>query len=117
MLVYSCCEVATIVAEVRCSNEPEHRIVDAKGDVMTTPYYRECLTRELSQRLKQNAQYSMRAFARSLDVPVSSVSRALAGKRTISVAVAKKIASALNLSPLERTLFFDSIGSARKSPK
>lgn len=74
-----------------------------------TPYYLECLNRELSQRLERNPSYSLRAFAKTLEVSVSSLSRALSMQRTLSVPVAARIAAKLCLSPRERTLFISSV--------
>ncbi len=76
---------------------------------MAIPYYLECLNRELSQRLERNPSYSLRAFAKTLEVSVSSLSRALSMQRTLSVPVAARIAAKLRLSPRERTLFISSI--------
>ena len=74
-----------------------------------TEYFRDCLKRELASRLARNPRYSMRAFALALEVPVSTLSRALAGKRSLSPAVAHRIAEGLCLSPRERGLFFESL--------
>ena len=82
---------------------------------MATPYYLECLNRELSQRLERNPSYSLRAFAKTLEVSVSSLSRALSMQRTLSVPVAARIAAKLRLSPRERTLFISSIVPKSKS--
>lgn len=72
-------------------------------------YFRDCLRRELAARLDRNPRYSLRAFARSLDVPASTLSRALAGKRSISLEAAQRIAAALDLAPKEKAHFLDSL--------
>lgn len=84
---------------------------------MATPYYLECLKRELSQRLERNPSYSLRAFAKTLEVSVSSLSRALSMQRTLSVPVAARIAAKLRLSPRERTLFISSVVPKAKLAK
>jgi len=83
---------------------------------MTVPYYQERLRRELEERLVRNRRYSLRAFARALEVPVSTLSRALSGKRSISLPAAKRIADGLGLEPRERGLFFDSLSTKESAP-
>jgi uncharacterized protein (TIGR02147 family) len=82
---------------------------------VTIPYFRECLNRELTQRLSRNPGYSLRAFARHLEVSSSSLSRALSGKRSLSVPTATRIARKLRLSPRERATFIGSLSKAAKS--
>lgn len=84
---------------------------------MKTPYYRECLCRELTQRLERNPRYSLRAFAKTLDVPVSSLSRAISGQRSLSVPSANRIATKLRLSPRESALFIGSLSGQSKKSK
>lgn len=74
-------------------------------------YYRELLRRELDRRLARNQRYSLRAFAGNLGVPVSTLSRALNGKRGISVSAGVRIADGLALEPRERRLFLESLAA------
>ena len=50
----------------------------------------EILSFQLSQRKQSNPAYSMRAFARDLQISSSQLSMILSGKRGLSVASAKK---------------------------
>lgn len=55
------------------------------------------LKQEYVSRCRNNAQYSLRAFARSLNVPASSLSLILNGARPITIAMREKIGLALGL--------------------
>jgi DNA-binding MarR family transcriptional regulator len=81
---------------------------------MATPYYQDVLRIELARRIERNGRYSLRAFARALAVPASTLSRALNGHRTISLDVASRIVDGLMLAPRERRLFLDSLAPSKK---
>ena len=51
------------------------------------------------ERCRNNEQYSLRAFARSLNVPVSSLSEIMNEKRPMTKTLQKKIGGALSMSP------------------
>lgn len=55
------------------------------------------LKKELQQRQQKNASYSIRAFAKSLNVDASVFSKILAGSRALSYPLAKKITEGLKL--------------------
>ena len=59
----------------------------------------EYLRRELAQRLNSNRSYSLRSFARDLDVSPTSLSSLLSGKRSISIKMIQRLALKLRLSP------------------
>lgn len=59
--------------------------------------FRAFLRAELLRRLKSNPHYSMRAFARTLDYDVSSVSKMLKGKRKIGPKLIRKLGSKIGL--------------------
>lgn len=63
------------------------------------------LADELAKRCKQNSRYSLRAFARSLNVTPSALSMYLSGKRTITARAAHLMARGLRLSPQETMQF------------
>ncbi len=52
--------------------------------------------------MKKNPQFSLRAFARQVDVSPAVLSRVLSGKRRLTFKLAVRIADALVLGPLER---------------
>jgi len=72
--------------------------------------FRDLLATEFSERKAKNPRYSLRAFARNLDLESSHLSKLLNGKRPLNRALAKKLATKLNLSleQLERLLRTDS---------
>ena len=62
-------------------------------------YCREILIQELTDRKRKNPMYSLRAFARDLDIGSTSLSDALANKRNISKRNIFKIAEKLSWTP------------------
>jgi uncharacterized protein (TIGR02147 family) len=79
---------------------------------MTTsqhPTYRFILEKELANRIKRNPRYSLRAFAKSLNVDVGNLSRCLNGKANVSLKTAQKLAQGLALGPQERSAFLHSL--------
>jgi uncharacterized protein (TIGR02147 family) len=79
------------------------------GGLNTLFFYREFLQREFSRRQQTNASYSMRSFARSLDLDPGTLSHVLAGKRSISTKVAARILGRLEIGSADRERFLDSI--------
>jgi uncharacterized protein (TIGR02147 family) len=61
----------------------------------------EFLTRELDRRVKVNARYSQRGFARSLGLSPGELSEILRGKRKMGLKAALKISRAMGLNPAE----------------
>ena len=59
------------------------------------------LLNELNIRKEKNAMYSLRAFARDLEIGSTSLSDVLSGKRLLSKKNLEKISETLSLSPLE----------------
>lgn len=68
------------------------------------------------ERCRTNEQYSLRAYARSLNIPVSSMSEIMNEKRPLTKKLRQKIGQSLNMS-LEQIEAFEveSITSANKS--
>lgn len=80
--------------------------------------YRKFLQDELEQRQKRNLQYSLRAFARDLNIAPQVLSLVLKGKKGISVSAALNLAHRLGLSVEESSYFYDlvSLSQARTEP-
>ncbi len=67
----------------------------------------------LAEKIKKNPQFSLRAFARLVDVSPAVLSRILSGKRKLTFNLAVRIADALVLGPIERdTLYSFFTGAA-----
>jgi len=66
------------------------------------------------ERCRANEQYSLRAFAKNLNVPVSSLSEVMNEKRPLTKSLRDKIGRALNMSK-EQIEFFDDKISSKKS--
>ena len=69
------------------------------------PDYRKYLVREFEVRSQRNPRYSLRAFARDLEVQPSRLSEAMRGQRGLSRDSASRIARNLQLSPSETEYF------------
>jgi uncharacterized protein (TIGR02147 family) len=87
-----------------------------------TRFFEHCLRQEFSRRIAKNARYSLRAFAKALDVQPSILSRAMNGGKTMTVATAQRIAERLAMAPEARAEFVASVGESqpqgrRRSPK
>ena len=66
--------------------------------------YLKLIKQVYTERKTRNKKYSLRAFARDLDIPVSSLSELLSGKSGISKERAIKVADKLNLSIKEKNI-------------
>lgn len=75
--------------------------------------YRNFLNDELARRQSNNSHYSMRAFSRDLHISPQVLSLVLNGKKGISLKVAIKLATALNLSQEEISYFYDLVELSR----
>lgn len=60
---------------------------------------RHILLQEFLDKQGRNPQFSMRAFSRKIGVPQSAISEILSGKRKITMKMASKILSGLDVSP------------------
>ncbi len=60
----------------------------------------------LAEKIKKNPQFSLRAFARLVDVSPAVLSRILSGKRKLTFNLAVRIADALVLGPIERDTLY-----------
>jgi len=91
---------------------------------MKQPAYLEILNKEYLKKNKKNELYSIRAFAKSLDIDSGALSQILSGKRIVSYKTAMKICQHLQLGQLERRRFLYSLAKVyqkqnlkRKSPE
>lgn len=105
----------TIVTPETLPNSPNGR-----GLAMVSPSsykdYRDILREELAVRSQINPRYSLRAFARDMELAPSRLSEVLSGKQGLSRPVASRIADKLGYSETERDFFCDLVESihARK---
>jgi uncharacterized protein (TIGR02147 family) len=60
----------------------------------------------IAEKMKRNPQFSLRAFARMVDVSPAVLSRILSGKRKLTFNLATRIADALVLGPVERDTLY-----------
>jgi len=79
------------------------KISEARSSPPLSPAtsFRLRLQSELAARCAANRQYSLRAFARHLDVDHSTLSQLLRGKRPLTTATLQKLGAALKLPPDE----------------
>ncbi|QDU35284.1 hypothetical protein KS4_33650 [Poriferisphaera corsica] len=72
------------------------------------------LKREIETRVKDNEQYSMRAFAQWLGLDPAYLSRVLNVKQEISTTAAKQVVRRLDLSEKERVHFLESVADEKR---
>lgn len=72
-----------------------------------SPHYRQFLERELEARQRKNSSYSLRAFARDLEMPPSKLSEVLRGLRGVSRQTARNIVQKIGLSESEGVIFMN----------
>lgn len=75
------------------------------ANVLAFPDYRSFLRAELSERLSRNSGYSLRAFARDLDVAPSLLSAILGASRPLTSATAVQIGERLGMGGSEVEYF------------
>lgn len=75
--------------------------------------YIHTLKEVFTQRQKANAYYSLRAYARDLNVHPSTLSLILKGKRRLPLKNLKTTITALNLSPIKESFFKESFYRAK----
>lgn len=68
--------------------------------------YRDILKQELVFRQDKNSQYSLRAFARDLEVDPGQLSKVIQGKKNISLINAANLARKITDHPIKAQLFF-----------
>ncbi|MEZ4872530.1 MAG: TIGR02147 family protein [Bdellovibrionales bacterium] len=74
-----------------------------------TQYYRQFLKSELDRRIQDNARYSLRSFAKALNVSAGNLSDIINGKRPLTYKTAQKIVQAMPISPEAEKLFLGSV--------
>lgn len=76
------------------------------------PDFKTYLQEELIKRCKQDPKYSLRAFARSLELEPSALSKILRGKRALTEAMFRNLAHRLGLSPDRMSMYENSLASS-----
>jgi uncharacterized protein (TIGR02147 family) len=82
---------------------------------LAEPFYRALLRAELAKRCEKNPNYSLRSFARTLDVDVGAMSRILAAKKALTFKATHKILDRLALPPRQRQRFIQSVIEEQKT--
>lgn len=73
--------------------------------------YIQFLKDTLAQRCKKNPQYSLRAFAQSLNVNHTTLSRIMNGQRRLTEKMQKTFSESLNLSPEEQRKYSGAVAN------
>lgn len=71
--------------------------------------YRKFIRDTLNEKVQSNPRYSLRAFARDLNVSPSILSEVISGKHGLSEKLANRIALKLGLNQEEKSLFCDQV--------
>jgi uncharacterized protein (TIGR02147 family) len=77
---------------------------------MEPAYYLKKLREDFSKRQRANRAYSLRAYARDLGMPASTLSQVLLGNRPLPLKCTSRVVERIRLNARERTLFTDSLG-------
>ncbi len=77
----------------------------------------EWMRSEFIKRKSKNSQYTLRAFARQLDVPPGRISEILSGKRQLTLSLAQKISEQLGYLPSMSIDLFQMLKLERKVSK
>jgi len=75
--------------------------------------YRHYLNDELAKRCEKNSAYSLRAFAKALEIDAGTLSKLLNGTQPLSFKMAEKILPKLELTPAQQTQFFQSLAQTQ----
>ena len=86
-------------------------------DIEDEIYCRDLLRNELAKRKSNNSYYSLRAFARDLELGSTSLSDLLAGKRSLSKRNIDRVVEKLHLTPIQKDEMLSSGKEERKKSK
>ncbi len=75
----------------------------------SAPYYLMKMKEVFSLKQRENSSYSLRAFARDLDIHPSTMSQIINGNRSLPYKDSSHVVNKLKLNPKERTLFMESL--------
>lgn len=79
------------------------------SDIIHECYYRILLQKKFLARKEKNHKYSLRAFARDLNIKPPQLSQILSGKKGLSKKTSLEIVQSLNLKDSEKELFLHSV--------
>lgn len=77
--------------------------------IIETAFYQSKLKEGLSLRQRENAQYSLRAYARDLGIHPGTLAKVIKGERPLPIKDSQKVVNKLKLGPRDRTLFMESL--------
>jgi len=80
---------------------------------MNALFYQDFLNREFERRKTRNPRFSLRAFARNLELAPATLSQVLSGKRLPTRLMCERILAKLSPADQDRKRFTDSVASAR----
>lgn len=85
-----------------------------KISAKSLPIHLVILQEELNRRIRLNSQYSLRSFAKQLDIDASLLSKILQNTRPLSPVNAVKVLERIQLAPNEKILFWESYVKSRE---
>jgi uncharacterized protein (TIGR02147 family) len=74
-----------------------------------TTYYQLKMKDVLSMKQRENSHYSLRAFARDLEIHPGTLAKVINGERPLPIKNVQGVMGKLKLTPSERTLFMESL--------
>lgn len=84
---------------------------------MTAKNSTDWLRTEYVSRRQKNSRYTLRAFAKHLQMPSGRLSELLSGKRKLTLELANKFADRMAYSTEQRLVLFESVVRERKKPQ
>lgn len=79
--------------------------------------YQHYLNSELARRCEGNSSYSLRSFAKALEIDAGTLSKLLNGKQALSFKMAEKIIKKLGLAPDQQEQFYKSLAKLQGARK
>ena len=85
------------------------------GSVDAQTKFQQILLEAMSQAKVRNPAYSLRAFARRLEISPAALSEIMAGKRRVSANLARRILERINTNPSDLEVVFSSLSLEKSS--
>ncbi len=79
------------------------------------PYYLAKIKEDFSHKQRNNPHYSLRAYARDIGIHPATLSQIIKGNRPLPQKDSNHVATRLNLGPMERNLFIESLSRTKST--
>jgi transcriptional regulator with XRE-family HTH domain len=76
--------------------------------------YKDLIEQKYTEKINKNPRYSLRSFAKQLEIDPGALSQILSGKRIPSYKMMQKFVSKLSLTDKQRKIFEHTVAQAHK---